>query len=119
MGRYGIVKFELWGSRPTEGPICIRAVSVWHDGRQWRFATTGEAQPFEEPERYTAPRVRNRFTLEMLEQYCKAVGVDYFDPDFYGPKALLIEHNHSWRQICVGSLEEVQRQLGLSPPSPP
>ena len=52
------------------------------DGR-WEFDQSGEPLPFEDLEAYQRRRVRDRFTPEMLEAYCAALGLRPFDPDFY------------------------------------
>jgi hypothetical protein len=43
-----------------------------NDGGKWIFATRGNVQPFERVERYKAGRIRDRFTDELLEEYCQA-----------------------------------------------
>ena len=52
---------------------------------KWVFISEGEVQPFEEPERYTERRIRDRLTSDMLERYCQAMGVDIFNANAYGP----------------------------------
>lgn len=77
------------------------------EGRNWRsigliegesrssrysFEALGrEIQPWEHPERYALPRKRDRFTFEMLDEYCKALGIDAFNLDFYGGPSYLVE----------------------------
>ncbi|MDP9459352.1 MAG: hypothetical protein M3Q22_03555 [Actinomycetota bacterium] len=88
-GRYGAVQFTLLGPLQTGFLNIVRSVSVAHDGSRWRFDADGTEQDFETPDRYTARRVRERFTSDMLAGYCAALGVRPFDEDFYGPDALL------------------------------
>lgn len=90
-GRMGAVQFELFGSLKTGFLNYVRTVSVAFDGSKWQFNANGTEQVFEELDAYRARRVRDRFTSEMLERYCRALGIEVFDPDFYGPDAVLVE----------------------------
>jgi hypothetical protein len=69
-----------------------RAVVAMNDGGSWLFSTDGTPQPFEEPESYKARRIADRFTDDMLERYCKALGIRLFDESFYGMKAGRVAH---------------------------
>jgi hypothetical protein len=92
--QYPAVILEMYGPRPTDFLNYVRSISAAYDGKKWAFATGGEAQPFEQVERYTAKSVRDRFTPEMLESYLKAMGINAFESDFYmpaGQAAILIE----------------------------
>lgn len=113
-GRYGAVQFELYGPERTEWLNLVRGVSAMNDGGPWRFDAIGTVQPFERSEQYTARRVRDRFTPEMLEGYCQAVGVDYFAPEFYGAESVLMEPHPAWKPTRIESLAQVQRQIGLT-----
>ena len=99
-GRSGSIQFSLYGpegeqrtnlqtGKPYVWPDLVRYIAAHFESR-WEFHVDGEIQPFEQPEAYEATRVRDRFTSEMLEAYCAALGVRCFDPDFYGPEGLLI-----------------------------
>jgi hypothetical protein len=90
-GRYGGVQFSLVGPEETDFLNFVRSIEVVNDGGPWVFNASGSPQPFEEPERYTARRIRDRFTPEMLERYCAALGVRYFEADYYGPNGLMVE----------------------------
>jgi hypothetical protein len=67
-----------------------RAVVAMNDGGPWFFSTDGVEQPFEEPARYSARRIVDRFTDDMLERYCKALDIGLFDEAFYGTHAAVI-----------------------------
>lgn len=90
-GRMGAVQFELFGPLDTEFLNYVRTVSVVFDGSRWQFNATGTEQAFEEVDAYQARRVRDRFTSAMLERDCQALGIEVFDPSFYGPDAVLVE----------------------------
>jgi hypothetical protein len=117
-GRYGAVIFELYGPGPTEWLNYVRTITAANDGGRWVFHTFGTILPFEQSERYTARKIADRFTAEMLEQYCAALGVQYFNPDFYKPEGLLLADlrplpNHAE----AFSLTEAQSRLGIGGPS--
>jgi hypothetical protein len=60
-----------------------RSVSAAYDGR-WVFNADGEpALEFEQLERYKARQIRERFTPEMLDDYLRNFGIQFFLPDFY------------------------------------
>jgi hypothetical protein len=87
-GRYGGVTFELIdpAKLPPGSPIrCYRGISAANDGGRWTFDLLNTQLPFEEPEYYTAKRVKDRFPPELLERYLKAMGIRIFEPDFYMP----------------------------------
>jgi len=88
---YGAVKFALYGPNKTDWLNRIRSVSVTNDVGGWEFAAQGEAQPYEQIENYRKQKIVDRFTPEMLESYCGALGIELFNPDFYGERCLL-EH---------------------------
>lgn len=112
-GRYGAVQFQLFGSTPNPVLNYVRTIAAVHDGERWVFETGGNAQPFEQPERYEARRIRDRFTPEMLDKYCAALGIRYFDPTFYGSRGFLVEDARPAR--LSKSLAAVQKELGILP----
>lgn len=115
-GRWGGVQFQLYGPEEGEFLNSVRAIFAINDGYRWEFGASGEVQPFEKPEYYTARRIRDRFTAEMLEEYCAALGVRYFDPAFYLAEGLLLEVRHHLPFLVRGkSLAQVQRELGICP----
>jgi len=113
--RFGAVQFELFGPLPTEFMNYVRTVHVTFNGRAWEFAATGTEQPFEEVDAYRARRVRDRFTSEMLERYCRALGVDPFEPDAYGSPAYLVTNDERTEGLQAMSLAEAQQWLGIVP----
>lgn len=84
-GRFGAVQFQLFGPEQTEFLNYVRTISVTADGNRWRFDANGAVQEFERTEAYSARRIRDRFTSEMLAQYCRALGVEPFAEEAYGP----------------------------------
>ena len=61
----------------------IRHIQASDQDGRWEFYQSGEPLPFEDLEAYERRRVRDRFTPEMLDAYCAALGLRPFDPDFY------------------------------------
>jgi hypothetical protein len=86
---YGAVKFALYGPNKTDWLNRVRSISVTNDASGWKFAAQGEVQPYEQLENYGRRKVVDRFTPEMLESYCAAIGIELFNPDFYGERCLL------------------------------
>ncbi len=113
-GEYGAVQFALKNKSGISTQRYFRTIAALNDGGKWVFETTGTPQPFEQTERYKARKIRDRFTAEMLEDYCKALGIRLFDESFYGPQGVLVVRTDplpEWDKYI--SLEEAQRQLGM------
>jgi hypothetical protein len=85
--------FELFGPQRTDWLNSVRSIAVANDGGRWTFEMEGEPLPFEATENYTAKRVSDRLTPEMLKSYCAALGIQAFEEDYYAPEhvATLIE----------------------------
>lgn len=93
-GRYGAVVLEVYGPHRTAWRNCTRAVSALNDGGRWVFDQIGEPFPFEKLEPYQAPRVKERFTFDMLREYLHHLGLSPFKEDFFlpdGAPAWLVE----------------------------
>lgn len=84
--KWGHTLFSLYGSEQTDWLNRIRRISVWNDVEGWQFSAEGEVQTFEEPNEYEKPKIRERFSAEMLERYCRALGIELNDAEFYGPR---------------------------------
>jgi hypothetical protein len=110
---YGAVVFALYGPKKTDWLNRIRRVAVTNDVDGWEFAAEGEAQPYEQPENYRKRKVVDRFTVEMLESYCAALGIRLSDSNFYGGQCLV---SHTKRAAPPGptmSLLEARSHLYL------
>jgi hypothetical protein len=90
--RMGAVMFTLEDPSVDGSVGPRRSIAAIYDGDRWRFDTDGEPLPFEERDRYAARRLRDRFTSDMLERYCRALGVDAFNGRFYRGPAVLVSH---------------------------
>ena len=110
----GAVKFTQFAPEKREFLNIDRSVSVANDVHGWKFHSMGQVQDFEQVDRYTASRIADRLTAEMLERYCQALGIDLFDEGFYcGPG--VVTHARPWflPRLATKSLAEARRQLGL------
>jgi hypothetical protein len=113
-GRSGSVEWQL--SHRTDWAQAERVVAVSYRDARWEFVSSGPELAFEESAAYRAPRIRDRFTTAMLERYCRALGLDAFDPAAYGPVGALLEHRT--RRVWPGravSLADAQKRLGIVP----
>ena len=114
-GTWGGVRLTLFAPHATHFLNIERSISVWNDVDGWTFQATGAVQAFEETEKYNAPRKADRFTTEMLERYCHALGIDLFDPAFYGGPGTIIDSPLWFLPRTKGvSLLEARRALGLN-----
>lgn len=99
-GQMGGVVFSYCCNPPDQW----RAVSVINENGHWRFGHAGPLQEFEEPERYRLKKKTERFTAEMLDSYCHALGIDFFNEDFYGPDCVLIKDEGDWYSGNLGPI---------------
>jgi hypothetical protein len=113
--RYGAVQFELFGPHQTHFLNYVRTISVANDDG-WRFDISGEPQPFEDQTAYTRTRVRDRFTSQMLADYCSALGIDVFNAAAYGPRAVLVRSLVKLPdEPLIMSLRDAQVRAGIVP----
>jgi hypothetical protein len=115
-GRAGAVQFELFGPLQTKFLNYVRTVAVTFDGSKWVFNADGTEQEFEEVEAYRARRIRGRFTSEMLERYCQALGLDVFNAETYGPEAVFFESAVTMpANVVAMTLAEAREWLEIKP----
>jgi hypothetical protein len=88
---WGHTLFALYGPSNTDWLNRIRYLSVSNDVSGWNFSESGEVQPFEELDEYAKKRIKERFTIEMLERYCRALGIELNQVDFYGPRSCAVK----------------------------
>ena len=115
-GTWGAVTFTLFAPERREFLNVERRVSVANDVRGWNFHSMGQVQAFEQVDRYAASRIVDRFNAAMLQDYCRALGIDLFDEGFYGGTGA-VTHARPWflPKLATMSLSEARRQLGLHP----
>ncbi|MCE9527553.1 MAG: hypothetical protein K8R36_16045 [Planctomycetales bacterium] len=85
IGRYGATIFELYAADSSGGSFLSvqRSIFSANDGGRWKFGANEQPLDFEQLERYTARQIRDRFTSEMLDEYLRHFGIQFFSPDFY------------------------------------
>jgi len=59
-----------------------RAISVTKESK-WEFNQYGNALSFEDIEKYKLRTIKERFTIDMLNNYLKEFSIDIFNEDFY------------------------------------
>ncbi|PPI54333.1 hypothetical protein [Rathayibacter toxicus] len=92
----------------------VRAIELIKDGR-WSLDLSGDPLPFEDLEAYKNRRVAERFTPDMLNNYCAALGLRPFDDDFYPGPSFLSETIPTWEmRIKPETFAEAQRRLGIT-----
>lgn len=105
------IGFSLFGPIATDFVNRVRGVQLSRDGNKWHWVTTGTPQVYESLSSYQAPRVTNRFTPQLLNDYLNALGINAFDHRAYGPDGLLVESSrppvNSW------DLQTARRGIGL------
>jgi hypothetical protein len=111
-GTYGAISFALFAPEPREWLNCERSVSAMNDGGRWRFDTVGIPQVFEDLKQYQAKRIKDRFTSDMLEQYCEALRIRLFGEKFYTADSLLISTRRASLNV-VRTLAEARDLIGL------
>ncbi|MET3367392.1 UNVERIFIED_CONTAM: hypothetical protein ABIE34_000613 [Jeotgalibacillus campisalis] len=98
-GRYGARRFLILG--PGDFVTQVRLVN----NDKWEFARGGEVLEFENTDAYDSPRTTDRFTHEMLVDYCRHLGLDPYNEDFYVPNG---------RGIIVGFRGETRPEDGYT-----
>ena len=110
---YGATRFTLYGPENTDWVNRIRHVGVTKDIGGWEFAAEGEVQPYEELEGYQKRKITDRFTPEMLESYCAALGIRLFDASFYGGQCLVSQAKRATPSGLTLSISEAKPHLYL------
>ena len=115
-GVQGAVQFTLVAAEERAFLNFERSIAVGNDCGSWDFVANGAPLPFEQTAQYSAQRVADRFTPEMLEAYCGEYGIRLFDPTFYGPTGILekiLDRRRS--NFRPRTLEDVQQEMGPLP----
>ena len=119
-GRYPASIFELYGPEDREWLNFERAISAMKDGDRWRFSVSGDPLPFEDLDRYSARRVRDRFPHELLGRYLEELGIRAFDESFYMPngRAHLLQSRRPYvAEAETVTLEQTRAEEAIPPPT--
>jgi hypothetical protein len=106
---YGNTAFWMTdGSRRDLGPLRdLRSIQASYQSG-WQWDLSGEVQPWEDTERYARKLVRERFNLELMNQYCRSLGIRRDDATFFGPRATLFTVDTSQWQIQPNAVPSAQ-----------
>lgn len=108
---YGAVGFALYGPEQIDRTNRVRRIAVTNDVSGWEFVANGEVQPYEQTENYRNRNIVDRFTPQMLESYCAALGIELFNPDFYGEQSLLVHTKSASPHGPTMSIAEARSHL--------
>ncbi|MFJ4208715.1 hypothetical protein ACIPY2_09680 [Paenarthrobacter sp. NPDC089675] len=93
-GTRGPGRTVLEYTRPGQPLPRVIILDEWYTASsRYAFRTKGPEQPWENTEHYTNRVKRDRFTPEILESYCRKLGIDVFNLDFYSGPSVFTERN--------------------------
>lgn len=81
---------EVYGPSGTPPLLTERSIGAANDGGRWVFETSGDPYPFEDLAAYLRPIKATRFTVSMVLDYLRALGVP-IDQEPNWAKAFTIE----------------------------
>lgn len=114
--RYGARQLEMFSPVRTDFMNYVRTISVVNDWGRWRFDANGLIQDFEDVSAYSRRKVADRFTGQMLIDYCADLGLHPFDEGFFcGPSRLVTNSSHPLAGSMVLTLRQVQERYGIHP----
>ncbi|QWL27690.1 hypothetical protein E2R33_03000 [Rathayibacter toxicus] len=114
IGSRRLVVYEPDPSPGAELARRVRAIELIKDGR-WSLDLSGDPLPFEDLEAYKNRRVAERFTPDMLNDYCGALGLRPFDDDFYPGPCFLSRRIIDWPVLGKPeTFAEAQLRLGIT-----
>jgi hypothetical protein len=91
---FGGLIFAYSADSSLQSERSVALVEGESSSSRYHFEAFGPVQPWEEPERYTARRKRDRITPELIARYCRALGIDVFDLDFYAGPSVFVERTN-------------------------
>lgn len=114
---YGAVGFWLLSPTNRQWLNVERSILSMNDGGKWKFSTMGEVLNFEDTACYMNKKISDRFTTDMLRNYCEAMGINIFSHNFYQKKGILVNHKTKLAATTPQfSLLETRRMKGLIDP---
>jgi len=119
---WGHALFALYGPSNTDWLNRIRYLSVSNDVRGWSFSESGDVQQYEELDAYKKRQIQERLTFEILERYCRALGIEVNQLDFYGPRSCAVKttgqkHRGDLSMSIAEAKSHLDLQFGSSPGS--
>jgi hypothetical protein len=86
LGEMGGVQLSVLEPHPTRLLNYRRSISLTNNGNTWEFEDYGEPFSFENQELYRARCTEDRFDVLLLHDYLKHLGIDAYNPNFYGKR---------------------------------
>ncbi|MGD0083624.1 MAG: hypothetical protein ABSD78_10560 [Acidimicrobiales bacterium] len=77
-------QFQLLGPNGKPPLRYIRTLAAYCEDGRWQWHATGLVQPFEDPDRYLARRIRHRLDRPLLVAYLAALGIHVDDSPSFG-----------------------------------
>lgn len=116
LGMYRSMQVQLLSGRETKQGESRRSVTAGNDGDRWVFFEHGSVLPFENSEKLSARRIRDRFGVEDVQSFCRYFGL----PDSREPccrRALLLHFNERNGSQRSFSYEEARadQQIAIRP----
>jgi hypothetical protein len=103
--KYPATIWEVYASSSRGGDEnlgYVRSIAAANDGGRWVFEQFGTPFSFERLDAYAAPRKRDRFPRQLLEEYLLAFGLTPFQDSFYcasdDAPAIIVERLQRWDQ---------------------
>lgn len=70
----GAAILEVFDPSSNDQQLCRRSIYAALDGSRWRFGESGARLPFEDTDRYTERKVRDRFPPALVRRYLGELG---------------------------------------------
>jgi hypothetical protein len=86
-----------------------RSIALAEDESGWIFEAWGDPEPWEEVDRYKRRNKVDRFSYEVLVDYCRNIGIDPFVPEFYEDASSLIDVTPPWKVSRLTRAEYAKR----------
>ena len=86
--RYGDTSVWMWEGSGGQRKQ-TRTLQATRQSSRWEWHDEGTPLPFEDVARYTERKVRDRFDVDALNDFCGHLGIHRAEGAFYGPRATL------------------------------
>jgi hypothetical protein len=103
---------QLWIQGPSGTPPLgyVRTISAYAEDGRWSWRESGSIQSFEQIERYTVRRKRDRLDRPLLVEYLKALRIHVDDARFFG-SGVVVTQRVDW-PIRTESVEQFRQANG-------
>jgi hypothetical protein len=92
-----------------------RYLQAWiNDSGRWTWDASGDPQSFENVEYCRARRIKDRLSVDIVDEYAAALGLRMFDAEFYAPdgRGVIVARVSKRQSKSIEvSLEQVQTRL--------